>query len=385
MSPLPSALWQIDPAVLPQPFRKIAEKELHLWVTGWLKDRARKALRRRPRGTRHLLFALCDHFEPLHGDDTDHEVGLARVQAWKRHYPDIARQFDDASGRSPRHSFFFPGEQYHPALIEPLAEMVGMGLGEVEVHLHHEDDTRESLRGSLEKTLAALGSHGVVPEVDGKPAWAFIHGNWCLANARRDGRMCGVDDEMTLLYEMGCYADFTFPAARDQSQPAIVNAIYYPRGDVARRRAYEDGERVRVGTGRQNRLLLIQGPLALSRRPASLHLRIDGASLDWSDAPTRDRLRTWVQQEVSVDGRPEWVFVKVHSHGAIERNARVLLGEPMLRFHRALAEYNDGRHWKLHYVSAREMYNVARAAMDGRIGTPEQFFDYEVPRPARMG
>jgi hypothetical protein len=75
----------------------------------------------------------------------------------------------------------------------------------------------------------------------------------------------------------------------------------------------------------------------------------------------------------------------VHSHGAIERNARVLLGEPMLRFHRALAEYNDGQRWKLHYVSAREMYNVARAAMDGQIGSPERFFDYEIPRPVRMG
>jgi hypothetical protein len=74
----------------------------------------------------------------------------------------------------------------------------------------------------------------------------------------------------------------------------------------------------------------------------------------------------------------------VHTHGAIERNADVLLGDAMLRFHEALAEYNDGRLWKLHYVSAREMYNLARAAMDGQTAHPEQLLDYEVPPPPRI-
>jgi hypothetical protein len=91
-----------------------------------------------------------------------------------------------------------------------------------------------------------------------------------------------------------------------------------------------------------------------------------------------------VNQGIGVAGRPEWVFVKVHTHGAIERNADVLLGDAMLRFHEALAEYNDGRLWKLHYVSAREMYNLARAAMDGQTANPEQLLDYEVPRPPRL-
>ncbi len=73
--------------------------------------------------------------------------------------------------------------------------------------------------------------------MDGKLRYAFIHGNWCLANARPDGRWCGVDDELPLLFDTGCYADFTFPAAPDPSQPPIVNQIYWPDGDLARRRA----------------------------------------------------------------------------------------------------------------------------------------------------
>ena len=386
MSGVLPALWDIDLTTLPGPLGRLGEKELHLWTLGWLKDRARKRLARLQDGagaggTKHLLFALCDHYEPLHGN-ASMETGLARVNAWKDVYPTFAR-FRDGNGRAPRHSFFFPGEQYDPRFIEPLGDLCAAGLGEVEVHLHHDGDTRATLEASLQKTLEDLGRHGVIARRNGRPAWAFIHGNWCLANARRDGRWCGVDDEIPLLYDLGCYADFTFPSAPDQSQPGIVNSIYYPKGDASRRRAYEHAERVRVGSPKQDRLLLIEGPIALARRPGKRSFRIESSALDHTDPPTAARLKTWVDQAVGIDGRPEWVFVKVHTHGAPERNAKVLLGDDTARFHDALQAYNDGERWKLHYVSAREMYNVARAAMDGHGGDPSAWFDHEIPRPER--
>jgi hypothetical protein len=379
---------------------RITEKHLHLWLPAYLRHRTKTLFAPRPKATRHLLFCICDHYEPLHGQGTvsggapvsaeAFDRGTERVGAWRTRYPELARRFRDSNGRSPRHTFFFPGEQYDPRLVEPLGEMCAMGLGEVEIHLHHDGDTRASLKASLEKTLSDLSQHGLVPRRPSGSAangvggsWAFIHGNWCLANARKDGRWCGVDDEMALLYELGCYADFTFPSAPDESQPGIVNAIYYPRGDVARRRAYEEGDFVRVGMAKRDRLLLIEGPLALARRPGSLRLRIENGNIDWADPPTAARLRTWVDQRVGVEGRPEWVFVKVHTHGAPERNAAVLLGEPMDRFHEALRRCDGGARWKLHYVTAREMYNVARAAMDGKSGSPAAYFDYEVPPPER--
>ena len=100
----------------------------------------------------------------------------------------------------------------------------------------------------------------------GEVAYAFIHGNWCLANARADGRHCGVDDELEVLYETGCYADFTFPAAPNESQPRVVNQIYWPTGDLGRRRPFDHGEAARVGAWRDDRVLLIEGPLALVPR-----------------------------------------------------------------------------------------------------------------------
>jgi hypothetical protein len=389
------ALWELDAGRLPGPIGKLGKKEIHLWVGAWLADRVRKRAVRAFDGTRHLLFCICDHYEPLHGQETTtahHDVdgtamerGILRVKRWREEYPKVLGRFRDVNGRPPRHSFFYPGEQYDPRLVEPIGELCAQGFGEVEVHLHHDADTRAGLEASLAETLGRLAAHGLVAEWRGRRAWAFIHGNWCLANARRDGRFCGVDGEIALLHEMGCYADFTFPSAPDESQPGIVNAIYYPAGDVARRRAYEHGERVKVGTPRQNKVLFVEGPIALAFRPHTTKVRIESAGLDWADPPDWKRVKTWMDQRVGVEGRPDWVFVKVHTHGAPERNADVLLGGRMIELHEELARRcTPEKGWQLHYVTAREMYNVARAAMDGKSGSPAACFDHEVPPAPRF-
>ena len=60
-----------------------------------------------------------------------------------------------------------------------------------------------------------------------------------------------------------------------------------------------------------------------------------------------------------------------------------LLGPAMDRaFSHLESRYNDGREWKLHYVSAREMYNLAKAAEAGETGEPGLYRDYVIPRPA---
>ncbi len=236
------------------------------------------------------------------------------------------------------------------------------------------------MKEKFEQTLTDLGQWDSLPKYkDGRHAWAFIHGNWSLANGRRDGRWCGVDDEVELLHELGCYADMTFPSAPDPCQPRLVNRIYYPT-DARSRRCYETGQEVTVGAHRQEKVLFIPGPLALSIRPNRLAFRIDSAALDHGDPPSVSRAKTWAAQDVSVKGRPEWVFVKLHSHGAPEKNAKVMLGDAAMQFHQGLArEFNDGKQWKLHYVTARETYNVIRAAMDGKEGDPSHYYDYEIP------
>jgi hypothetical protein len=361
---------------------KLIRKNLHTWIPGyvrWLTGRVRAP---RVEGPRHLLFAFCDHYEPLNGG-VSAEVGEARVRFWEDEYPRLAAEFRDADGRPPCHGFFFPGEQYAPSYLERLGRLARARLGEVELHLHHDGDTAPKLRADIARYLGEFAAHGHLSrDADGRLRYAFIHGNWCLANARRDRRMCGVDDEIPLLFETGCYADFTFPAAPDESQPNIVNRIYWPDGDLARARAYEEGVPARVGEVRRDRILMIEGPLALALRPGRLAVRIENAAATAVDPPSAARVRTWVEQNIHVEGRPEWVFVKIHTHGAPEAQARALLGDGGRALHRELTgRYNDGRRFILHYVSAREMYNIAIAAMEGRDGDPSRYRDHVLPPP----
>ncbi len=103
------------------------------------------------------------------------------------------------------------------------------------------------------------------------------------------------------------------------------------------------------------------------------------------DPATAARVRRWVEAGVSVEGRPEWVFVKVHTHGAPEDEAASLLGDGGRALHDALAaEYNDGTRYVLHYATAREMFNIAIAAMEGKHGNPHAYRDHVLaPPPVR--
>ena len=365
--------------------QRLQRKNLHTWIGGYAKHLADSVRRRRARGPRHLLFAFCDHYEPLHGN-ARHAVGEARVRAWEKKYPELASRFVDADGRHPQHSFFFPGEQYSPPFLDMLGTLASRGFGEVELHLHHDGDTSAKLRRDIPEYLAQLASHGHLSRTaDGKLRFGFIHGNWALANARHDGRWCGVDDEIPLLFDLGCYADYTFPSAPDECQPNIVNRIYWPDGDFGKKRGYEVGTPARVGEVRRDRILMIEGPIALARRPGKLSVRIESAAITAADPPTPDRVRTWVEQGIHVEGRPEWVFVKVHTHGAPEDQAASLLGEGGRVLHEELtSRYDDGKDWVLHYVTAREMFNIALAAMAGKDGNPAEYRDFELaPPPVR--
>jgi hypothetical protein len=127
---------------------------------------------------------------------------------------------------------------------------------------------------------------------------------------------------------------------------------------------------------------MIQGPLALAWRAEKRRIRIESAALTANDPGTPDRIDTWVSQCIHVDGAPDWVFVKVHTHGAPETQGASLLGEPGRAMHRALAaRYNDGKRFVLHYVTAREMFNVAISAIDGCRGDPNLYRDYLLPPP----
>jgi hypothetical protein len=364
-------------------------RHAELWLPGYL--RAARTARRESlerRGTVDILFAITDHYEPL-GGHASVDVGRRRVARWVEEFPALVSDCVDADGRPPQHTFFYPIEEYRPNLVEPLAGLCERGFGEVEVHLHHDGDTADHLRDELTAFTRTLRDrHGLLPsDPSGSLRYAFIHGNWALSNALPGGRSCGVDDELAVLRDTGCYADMTMPAAPSAAQSRTVNQIYYAVGAARGPRAHDAGVRAAVGRpASPSDLLLVQGPLAPHFRGAKWGVlpRLENGELEEGARPSARRFADWVSCGVSVRGRPEWVFVKVHAHGAREGAADVLLGPAMAAFHRdVLARWNDGQRYRLHYVTAREMVNIIHAAEDGKTGNAGQYRDHRYLPPPR--
>ena len=331
----------------------------------------RASLRARPAhtgGPRHIFFGVVDHFEPFWKNDDD-GVARERVRRWRERYPAIAARFRDAGGRAPRHTFFYPAEDYSRSTeyVAMLAEITRLGAGDVEVHLHHNRDTAASMREQLRDFARALREkHGLLHDENGRPVFAFIHGNWVLGNSGQDGAGCGVDNELDVLAEAGCYADFTLPSAPHPSQPPVVNRIYYAAGDRARPRAHFKAIDARLGVSGAAGPLIVTGPLALNwkQRRRGVLPAIENGDLTGVNPPSPDRVDAWVGAGVSVAGFPRWTFVKTHTHGAQERNSNVLLGDgpgslPAL-FADLLARYNDGTRFVLHFSTPWEMYRAVR-------------------------
>jgi hypothetical protein len=286
---------------------------------------------------------------------------------------------------------------YRAEELDALAGLCRDGFGEVEVHLHHDGDISENLRRTLREYVDLLDRrHGLLPRDrrTGAPAFGFIHGNWALDNSRPDGRFCGVDDELDVLREAGCYADFTMPSAPHPTQTRTINRIYYATDDPKRPKSHDRGVVVGAGTAPERALMLIQGPLVprLRDRKWGLVPRLENGCIQAGQPATIDRVDDWLRARVRVPTRPDWYFVKLHAHGCEDTSLDTLLGEPTVRFHRDLADRAErDPDFHVHYVTAREMYNLAKAAEAGWRGTVAEARDFRLvwpgaaPAPAGPG
>jgi hypothetical protein len=334
----------------------------------------------------HVLLCICDHYEPKLGGAPPHRA-RERVRRWVEEYPRQFERFRDSDGRPPRHTFFYPAEEYEPEYLDALAGLCRAGYGEVEIHLHHDNDTAENLRQTLLDFKTNLHErHGLLgrDRLTGEVVYGFIHGNWALDNSRSDGRWCGVNNELDVLRETGCYADFTLPSAPSETQTHKINSIYWAVDDPRRPKSHNWGPNIGTMPRPNNSLLMIQGPLLFdwSRRKLGVLPGIENACLQGTQAPSMKRLDLWLKACVRVLARPDWYFVKLHTHGANEANMSVLLGDAMTRFHAGLAERakrDDQFHF--HYVTARELANLALAAESGWKGNFSEALDFALQCP----
>jgi hypothetical protein len=100
--------------------------------------------------------------------------------------------------------------------------------------------------------------------------------------------------------------------------------------------------------------------------------------------PDTLRIARWIRADVHVDGQPNWVFVKLLlSDDSLTGSLHLLksLDRTLNCLERRLAE---GDEYRLNYVTAREMYNIARAAEAGKTGPAARYVDYGSQPPAKM-
>lgn len=355
--------------------------------------------RRLPYGHTHVMIAVADHFEPaIVPNDGSARALLSeqkrRLESWCREYPLVFDCLRDTEGHPFVHSYFYPAEQYDKDLLELLADHCTNNWGEIEVHLHHGryvPDTEQNLRRQLLDFRNELAfKHNALCYLDGvgPPRYAFVHGNFALANSA-GGRNCGVDSEMQVLAETGCYGDFTLPPGLyHRTHIAKINSLYECSSPLWRGGAHRKGRDLEVGHRPGTFPLMVEGPLMLSfvRADGKRTVRVENGSLTATNPPTLYRFGLWKQSAIRVKGRPDWIFIKLQCHGMDPRDREVMLGAAICRFLRQLLDDAPQRSETIHFVTAREMVNIMLAACDGRDGNPGEYRDYRLkPSRAMLG
>jgi len=329
----------------------------------------------------HVIFLVANHFEPAPGNE-----GLVQLERWYSLARTTGAAIRDHDGTPFRHTNFFPAEQYERRRLEMLSALQAEGLGEVEVHFHHgieKPDTPENTKRILTDFRDVLAEEHQCLSRDAqssRPMYAFVHGNWALANSA-GGRFCGVDSEMQILADTGCYADFTLPSAPDRSQVPRVNSIYQCGNSLSEARPHRSGPGLKVGD-KPILPVIFTGPLVFDwkRRVRGIPVpRIDDGALAQNYPLKLTRFHRWRNAHISVEGRPEWVFIKLYSHGFFEWDQDLMIGEQMKRFMSEVLELADrSGQFKVHFASAREGFNMVMAALDGHSGEPGLYRDYRL-------
>jgi len=368
--------------------RGAAKKVSHL--LRWLPSYALQRFTRRvPAGRLHLILALADHFEPAIVPENGrafapYDEQERRVERWCKHYPRSVGRWRDHEGRPLVHTYFYPAEQYDRNHLEQLSDFCHRGWGEVEIHLHHgldAPDSAENTRRVLTEFRDILAhKHSCLSYQQGSaiPRYAFVHGNWALANSA-NGHQCGVDSEMRVLAETGCYADMTLPACPpNPAQTAKINSLYECGLPLEVRAPHRKGRDLQSGRPPRVFPLIVQGPLGINfaERNRVPPFVIDSAALTRFQPPSLERLKLWKQAAICVRGKPDWLFIKLHCHAMDVNHQSSLLGDPMRRFLSELVAGAPQRNETLHFVSAREMVNIICAACDGKEGNPGNYRDY---------
>jgi len=333
----------------------LKSRNMNVWISSYIRQKKLSS-----KDKRSVYVCLADHYEPYFGG-VSQDQARELVNNWTVKYREVANRHSDSQGNPPQHTYFYPIEEYDEYVIDELKKLTQEGYGDVEIHLHHDDDTAENLEETLIDFKELLfEKHGLLRKDDsGNIAYGFIHGNWALDNSRPDGRWCGVNNEIDVLLRTNCVYDMTMPSAPSDTQTSTINSIYWAKDDGSPK-SHDKGILASKGNWNDSDLLMVQGPLMLNWRNRKLGLipRIESGELSGDAPPSLDRIKLWENAGISVKNQEDHIFIKIHTHGLQKANTEMFFDnngfEILWTELESLYKNSDG--YVLYYVTAWEMY-----------------------------
>ena len=107
----------------------IKKKKMQSWLWNYTKSQFTSSPE--PSGTKHVMFCFVDHYEPQWLNKDNIELERKRVDRWMTDYPLMASKFTDSDGCHPKHSFFYPEEEYRKEHLDKISDLCAKGFGEI--------------------------------------------------------------------------------------------------------------------------------------------------------------------------------------------------------------------------------------------------------------
>jgi len=260
--------------------------------------------------------------------------------------------------------------------LQKLSEKVIESGGEVECLLRSADLSDSDTAKSLGRFISHLQNMGWAITSDSLTRFAVLFDDDTIAEAGLHRKSGSIIRE---LVSAGCFADLSSVNSADEG--LMLNSIYtaFPEG-------LRSGIGTHHGTARMNRtggrgLLRICGPTVVNwTRLNDMFLPcIETGVIDSAHSPGSHSAENWLRADVHVNGQPNWKFIKLiiecHADSG-HRNDVIVRAESALKHLHSLCDQEDC--CRLHFVTAREMANIAYAASSGECGDASRYRDYLV-------
>ncbi len=304
-----------------------------------------------------LVTVICEL--PQQGIDEQAEQALNRMTR-------ITEAHVDCTGRHFRYTFACPVYDWSASDMACLTEYCRAGLGEIELLLPSVCPDSDNLRRLLTRSVSSLEQSSFVI---------------VRSSERSSERKASPDRkaELLLLRDFGCYADFSFPDPASSLQPSRINTVTSVSHQADSDNPYKDAASIKSGAVSYGDLFVIDGPMIIdwTNWCGLFNPSVEFGRLSYYSPPDTTRIERWIRADVHVDGQPNWVFVKLilSDHFLAGSSSELLesLDHTLDCLERRLAE---GDEYRLHYVTAREMYNIARAAEAGKTSPVARYVDY---------